>query len=67
MENEKLTLNVEEAAKLLGISRNLGYEMARTGKLPIIRFGRRLLVSRRSLYRMLDEAGGMEVKSNGKE
>ena len=54
MENEKLTLNVEEAAKLLGISRNLGYQMAREGKLPTVHFGKRILISRAALYKMLD-------------
>ena len=52
---EFLTLTVEEAAHLLGISRGLAYEMARSGKLPVIRFGRRLLISRRALERMLDQ------------
>ena len=54
---ERLTLTVEEAAYLLGISRGLAYEMARCGKLPVIRFGRRLLVSRGALERMLDRPG----------
>ncbi len=52
---ERLTLTVEEAAQLLGISRGLAYEMARCGKLPVVRFGRRLLVSRGALERMLDQ------------
>ena len=55
--DERLTLTVEEAAHLLGISRGLAYEMARCGKLPVIRFGRRLLVPRRSLENILAEAG----------
>ncbi len=54
---ERLTLTVEEAAQLLGISRGLAYEMARCGKLPVVRFGRRLLVSRGALKRMLDQPG----------
>jgi excisionase family DNA binding protein len=52
---ERLTLTVEEAAHLIGISRGLAYEMARCGKLPVVRFGRRLLVSRGALERMLDQ------------
>ena len=55
--DERLTLTVEEATHLLGISRGLAYEMARCGKLPVIRFGRRLLVPRRSLENILAEAG----------
>lgn len=56
MEEQRLTLSIEEACKLLGISRNLGYEMARTGRLPTVRFGRRWLVPRQALYKLLEEA-----------
>lgn len=51
------TLSVEETAAVLNISRGLAYEAARDGRLPCIRIGRRLLVSRRGLERMLEEAG----------
>ena len=50
---DRLTLTVEEAASLLGIGRGLAYELARSGKLPAIRLGRRLLVPRAALERML--------------
>ncbi len=49
------TLTVEEASRLLGISRGAGYEAARTGQLPVIRLGRRVLVPRQALERMLAE------------
>jgi len=55
MEHEKLTLTVCEAARLLGISRGLAYQLARCGKLPVVRFGRRLLVPKKALERMLDQ------------
>jgi len=58
---ERLCLSVPEAAKVLGISRGLAYELARSGRLPALRFGRRLLISRAALERMLNEtqdAGG---------
>lgn len=48
-----LTLTVEEAAQALGISRTLAYEAARTGELPTVRIGRRLLVPRAALERFL--------------
>ena len=59
MENneEKLIYSVEEAAKLLGIGRSAAYEAARSGELPVIRIGRRWLVSKQALDRMLSEAG----------
>ncbi len=45
----KLTLSVREVAKLLGISRNLAYEATRTGKIPVIKFGKRVLIPRKPL------------------
>ena len=60
MITERLTITVEEAGRLLGISRALAYEMARTGKLPTLRFGRRMVVPRKAIENMLadpDSAG----------
>jgi excisionase family DNA binding protein len=56
MDEKRLTITVEEAARLLGISRGLAYEMVRAGKIPSIRFGKRLVVPRRALEQMLGEA-----------
>lgn len=50
-----LTLTVEETAHALGISRTLAYEAARTGELPTIRIGRRLLVPKAALDRLLSQ------------
>jgi excisionase family DNA binding protein len=47
------TIGVEKAGRLLGISRGSAYEAARTGELPTIRFGRRLLVPTARLAQML--------------
>ena len=53
-QTERQTLTVEEACDRLGIGRTLGYELARRGELPgVIRLGRRLLVSRPALDRVL--------------
>ena len=52
---EKLTLSIEEAAKLLGIGRNLCYERVKTGEIPVIKIGRRLLVPRRALEKLLEQ------------
>lgn len=43
---EPLTMTVDEAAQKLGISRNTAYACARSGQLPIIRLGKRMLVPR---------------------
>ena len=53
MEEERLTLTVEEAAKLLGIGRQLAYERVKTGEIPVIKIGRRLLVPRSALEKLL--------------
>ena len=54
---EKLVHTVEEAGRLLGIGRSAAYEAARCGQIPVIRIGRRWLVSKIALDRMLSEAG----------
>jgi len=57
MENKKLTLSVSEAAEMLGISRNLGYLLARQGKLPgVLKLGqKRMVVSRKAIEALLDK------------
>jgi excisionase family DNA binding protein len=52
--SDQLVLSVEEARKLLGISRGLAYEGIRTGQIPSIRIGRRILIPYAKLERMLE-------------
>ena len=54
---EKQTLSICEAGKVLGIGRSAAYAAARTGELPTIKIGRRLLVPIVALERWLEEAG----------
>jgi excisionase family DNA binding protein len=56
MQQERLTLTIEEAGELLGISRSLAYEMARNGRLPVLRFGKRMVVPKRAIEAMLDSS-----------
>ena len=51
----RLTWTVTEAAKLLGISPTTVYEAARRGELPVRVIGRRMLVPRVALLRLLGE------------
>jgi excisionase family DNA binding protein len=51
----RLTWTVTEAARLLGISRASAYEAAHRGELPVRVIGRRLLVPRVALLRLLGE------------
>jgi len=54
---ERRTYTVEEAGRLLGLSRNTAYARATDGSLPTIRFGRRLLVPKAALDRLLSGEG----------
>lgn len=50
---ERLAVSVNEAARLLGISRDLAYDLVARGEIPAIRLGRRLVVARRALQHLL--------------
>lgn len=50
---ERMTLTVEEAARALGIGRASAYLAVKTGELPTVRIGRRLLVPRHRLDALL--------------
>ncbi len=64
--NDDLTMSVEAAAKALHISRNLAYEAARDGQIPTIRIGRRILVSRKALERLLEEPKPLNLTPTAK-
>jgi excisionase family DNA binding protein len=52
--DHRLTISVEEAGQLLGISRGLAYALVSRGDIPSIRLGRRIVVPRRGLEQLLD-------------
>lgn len=62
-DRERLTLTVDEVAALLGISRGLAYELARCGKLPALRLGRRLLIPRSALKDLLSPRKDHRIES----
>jgi excisionase family DNA binding protein len=47
------TISVEQAANLIGISRQSAYEAVNRGELPVIRMGRRVRVLAQPLYAQL--------------
>ncbi len=61
--NAGLTLTVEETGKLLRIGRNQAYEAVRSGQIPSIRIGKRRLVPREALKKMLELKVFMEEAS----
>lgn len=55
---QKLTMTVEAAGEVLGVSRPHAYKLVRLGQMPgVIRLGRRLVVSRLALMKFLENAG----------
>jgi excisionase family DNA binding protein len=50
---DRLTFSVEEVAQMLGLSRSATYEAIARGEIPSLRFGRRIVVTRRALHRLL--------------
>lgn len=51
--DESLALSIKAVAKILGLSRNSAYEAVRTGQIPSLRFGKRIVVPRAALNEML--------------
>jgi len=51
--SREVVLTIEEVAKALRVSRGTAYEAVRRGELPVIKLGRRLLVPRIALDRLL--------------
>ncbi len=61
-----LTVTVAQAASALGISDKVGYELVRSGQLPSLRLGRRVVVPTWGLLRLLGiEPGPAEPAGDG--
>ncbi len=61
---EKRTYSIPEVAKVLGIGRTAAYEAARTGEIPTIRIGKRILVPVAALERLL---AGNELQAHSRQ
>ena len=63
----RATATIDEAAALLGIGRSTAYELAQSDRLPIpvIRLGRRTVVSRAALDRVLAGEGATRTADRG--
>ena len=53
--DKRLCITVPEAAAMLGISRNFAYELVKQNQLPVVKFGKRLLIPRVALEKMLEK------------
>ncbi len=56
MEYTRLCISVPQAGHMLGISRGLAYRMAREGAIPTLRFGKRMVVPKWVVERMISES-----------
>ena len=53
--DKRLCITVPEAAEMLGLSRNFAYELVRQGELPVVKFGKRLLIPRAALEKRIEK------------
>jgi excisionase family DNA binding protein len=65
VDHERWTVTVVEAARLLGISRSLAYDLVARDELPSIRLGRRVLVPLGALRAMVAGAVGHHGEDRG--
>lgn len=49
-------MSVAEAGALLGLGRSAAYESIRRNEIPHLKFGRRIVVPRAAVLRMLEDA-----------
>ena len=56
----KLVFSISEVADMLGISLNHAYAMAKTGQIPSVKLGRRMVVPIDSLNRKINVEEGKE-------
>ena len=54
---DRATLRVEEVCTILDLSESLVRKLIKRGELPVIRAGKRVLVSRAALDRWLENSG----------
>jgi excisionase family DNA binding protein len=59
--SEALLLGVREAARSIGLGRDSAYELIRTGRLRVVRVGRRILVPRSECAAFIER----EIARNG--
>ena len=60
MDSDKKAVSVVEAARILGIGKNLAYDGVARGEIPSVRVGGRILVPLSALDKMLEPVGAGE-------
>ena len=65
MTNGAILLSAEEAAEVLGIGRTFVFELVAKGRLESIKIGRRRLIPRDALERLVAEERERQAAENG--
>lgn len=52
---KKSVYSIPEVAELLGVSRTLAYDLANKGELPVLRLGKRMVIPKIALEKMLED------------
>lgn len=61
---ERQTYDVEEVARILGISRGIAYRMAREKTIPSLRIGRRLVIPKQAFNEWFNNPHGFFSKED---
>jgi len=64
LEMKKATVTVLEASELFGISTTTIYRLIKAGKLPVIKLGRKKLISKQYLEALISEGNELRRGSN---
>lgn len=51
---EKLTYSIQEAAELIGISKSYMYELARQGKVPVLKLGNKRVIPKERFHKWVN-------------
>ena len=62
-QEKSLVFSVPEVAKLLGISKGMAYSLVQTKQIPYIKYGKRIVIPRFALMKMLEEAGTFKLET----
>ncbi len=57
---DRIVYTVTEAAEILGISRPSAFQGVERGEIPYIRIGRRILIPKVALEKLLESAGSIQ-------
>lgn len=59
---EKVGLNIKEAAELLGISKQLMSQLSKQKDFPCIRFKRRIVINKQRLLEWFDDKSNYSIR-----